>query len=220
MVEKEMDGVTEHEAFELNAFQKDALNELGNIASCHAVTSLAEMIGMTINIDVPTVDVVSIEDVEKEIVVEKIVAGIFVRLDGGLPGYLQVLFPESSALRLVDVLMCRAPGETTNIETEMEESALMETGNIIASSFCSAIADFFQFALMPTPPSFAFDMMGAMVENALIAMVQAQETEHIIMFKCDFQENENSVYGYILLFPRQDCLKDILSSLEASVVVK
>ncbi|MBN1763553.1 MAG: chemotaxis protein CheC [Methanomicrobia archaeon] len=34
-------------AFELNHFQKDALNELCNIASSHAVTSLAEMTGRT-----------------------------------------------------------------------------------------------------------------------------------------------------------------------------
>ena len=204
---------------ELNAFQKDALRELGNIASCHAVTSLAEMTGLTINIDVPTVDVVSIKDAEKKIEEEKIVAGIFVQLDGGFTGYLQVLFPEKSALRLVDTLMCRMPGETKSIETAMEESALMETGNILAASFCDAIADFLQFSLLPSPPSFAFDMMGAMVENAIIAVAQAQETEQIIQFKCDFkEETENEIYGYIMLFPRQGSLKDILSSLEVAVM--
>jgi len=202
---------------ELNDFQKDALNELGNIASCHAVTSLAEMTGVTINIEVPTVEVVSIENTEKLIRVEKIVAGIFVQLSGGFSGYLQVLFPEKSAFRLVDMLLGRMPGETKNIETEMEASALMETGNILASSFCSAIADFLQFALMPTPPSFAFDMMGAMVESAIVAVVQTQESEHFILLRCDFQEEErNAIYGYILLFPQQDSLKEILSSLEAA----
>ncbi len=204
--------------FELNAFQKDALNELGNIATCHAVTSLAEMTGVTINIEVPTVDVISIKDAEKKIEEEKIVAGIFLQLDGGFSGYLQVLFPERSALRLVDFLMCRMPGETKSIETAMEESALMETGNILATSFCDAIADFLQFSLLPSPPSFAFDMMGAMVENAIIAVAQAQETEQIIQFKCDFkEETENEIYGYIMLFPRHDSLKNMLSMLEAEV---
>ena len=58
---------------ELNAFQRDALRELGSIASCHAVTSLAEITGLTINIKVPTVEVVSIENTEKLIEAEKIV---------------------------------------------------------------------------------------------------------------------------------------------------
>jgi chemotaxis protein CheC len=204
--------------FELNAFQKDALNELGNIASCHAVTSLAEMTGLTINIEVPTVDVVSIEDAEKKMEVEKMVAGIFVQIDGGFSGYLLVLFPERSALHLVDILMGKMPGETKGIETEMEESALMEIGNMLASSFCDAVADFFQFSLLPTPPSFAFDMMGAMVENVMMVLAQAQETDHVILFKCDFhEETEDGIYGYILLFPHHDSLKKMLSMLEAEV---
>ncbi|MBN1762559.1 MAG: chemotaxis protein CheC [Methanomicrobia archaeon] len=202
---------------ELDPFRKDALNELGNIASCHAVTALAEMTGMTINIAVPSVDIVSITDTEKLLELEKIVAGNFIRLEGGFSGYLQVLFPERSALRLVDVLMCRGSGETKSIETEMEESALMETGNILASAFCSAIADFFQFSMLPSPPSFALDMMGAMIESAIIAVAQAHETEHVVLFKCDFEEEENGLYGYILLFPNAESLNNILSMLEATV---
>lgn len=201
---------------ELSPFMKDALNELGNIASCHAVTALAEMTGVTINIEVPTVEVVTIGDAAKLVEAERIVAGDMVKLDGGLSGYLQVLFPEQSAFLLVDALLGRAPGETKTIESEMEESALTETGNILASSFCSAIADLLQFTLMPTPPAFAFDMAGAMVEYAIIAVAQEHGTEHVILFKCDFQENVNEIYGYILLFPDPDSLKNLLSVLEST----
>ncbi|MGB2841897.1 MAG: chemotaxis protein CheC [Halobacteriota archaeon] len=204
--------------FELNAFQKDALNELGNIASCHAVTSLAEMTGVTMNIEVPTVDVVSIEGAEKKIAIEKMVAGIFVQLSGGFSGYLLVLFPEISAFSLIDILMGKMPGETKSIGTEMEESALMEIGNMLASSFCDAIADFFQFSMMPAPPSFSFDMMSAMMENLMVAMAESEKTEQVILFKCDFKdETEKGIYGYIMLFPHHDSLKNMLSLLEAEV---
>jgi chemotaxis protein CheC len=101
----------------------------------------------------------------------------------------------------------------------MEESALTETGNILASAFCSAIADFLQFSLMPTPPAFAFDMAGALVEYAIIAVAQAHGTEQVILFKCDFQENANEIYGYILLFPDPDSLKNLLSVLEVTAGV-
>ena len=193
---------------DLNDFQKDALNELGNIASCHAVTSLAEMTGMTMNIEVPTVDIVQLEDAKKLVGTDKSVAGLLLQLDGGFSGYLQVLFPELSAFSLVDILLGRMPGETKSIEAEMEESALMEIGNILASSFCDAIADFLQFSLLPSPPSFAFDMMSAMVENLMVIMAEAQKTEHVILFKCDFhEETERGIYGYIMLFPHHDSLK-------------
>ena len=203
---------------ELSTFQLDALNELGNIASCHAVTALAEMIGVTIEIAVPKVEVVAIEELQRLIDQDKIVAGILVELEGDLSGYLQVLFPARSAFTLVDMLMGRTNGDTKSIETDMERSALMETGNILASSFCSAIADFFHTTLMPTPPSFAFDMMGAMVENAIIAVAQMQMTDQIILFRCDFKDEEElTIHGYILLFPRFDAVKRILSVLRGMV---
>lgn len=220
MSEKEERGDLE---FGLNAFQRDALNELGYRASHHAVTSLAAMTGMTINIDVPSVDVVSMDDAKKLIDAEKKVAGLLLQLDGGFSGYLQVLFPERSAFSLVDILMGKMPGETKSIETEMEVSALTETGNILASSFCDAIADLLHFSLMPSPPSFAFDMAGAVVENVIIAVAQTQAqaqvtTERIILFKCDFKgETADGVYGYIMLFPHHEGLKSILSTLEAKV---
>ncbi|MHC1610229.1 MAG: chemotaxis protein CheC [Candidatus Methanospirareceae archaeon] len=206
---------------ELNAFQRDALRELANIASCHAVTALAELTGTTIDIEVPSVDVVRIGEVAELVEAEKIVAGNRVKLEGGFSGYLLVLFPEESAFLLVDSLLGRRPGETKSIgiEGEMEQSALAETGNILASSFCSAIADFLQFTLMPSPPAFALDIAGAMVEDAMVALVsEAREDEHVILFRCDFKdEKDRGIYGYIMLFPHQESLKTILSMLEERV---
>ncbi len=67
---------------ELNTFQKDALNELGYRASRHAVTSLEAMTGVTMNIEVPTVDVVPLGDAKKRIDADKRVAGLLLQLDG------------------------------------------------------------------------------------------------------------------------------------------
>lgn len=202
----------------LSTFQKDALNELGNIASCHAVTSLAEMTGMTLDIEVPTADVVPIAEAKKMIDAEKIVAGISIQLDGEFAGNMQILFPDSSAFAIIDILMGKMPGETKSIETDMEESALKEIGNILASSFCDAIADLLQFPLLPSTPSFSFDIMGAMMEDAIINVTQTKKSEHIILLRCDFKdENENGLHGYIMLFPQMDSLKTMLAMLEAQV---
>jgi chemotaxis protein CheC len=205
--------------FLLNAFHKDALNELGNIASGHALTAFSEMTSMPIDVEVPTVDVMRITDEKKQIAAEKTVAGICLRLDGGLNGYLEVLFPGKSALHLVDFFMGKMPGETKDIESKMEASVLMEIGNVLASAFCDAIAEFFQFSLLPSPPSLYFDELSALVERGMIAVTEANEPEsRIIRFKCVFQdENGNDIHGNILLFPHPKGLKNILSLLEAKV---
>ncbi len=213
-------GNRESGVFELTPFQKDALNELCHIASSHAVTSLAELTGTTFDIEVPTINVVPIKEVKYRIEAEKIVAGILIKVDGKYPGYMYILFPERSAFRLIDVLLCRMPGETRNIETEMEKSALMETGNIFASTFCDVVADCLNLTLMPSPPSFAFDMVGAMIDPALVAIAQAHETEHVILFKYAFHEEENGIYGDILLFPYLEGLKEGLSILERKISEK
>jgi chemotaxis protein CheC len=200
--------------YELNHFQNDALNELCNIASSHAVTALAEMTGMTFDIDVPSLNVVPIRDVKYEIGAEEIVAGVLIRFEGRFSGHVYIIFPERSAFHLVDLLLSRMPGETRSIESGMEESALMETGNILASAFCDAVADFLHFTLVPSIPSFAFDMVGAMIESALIDAVQAHETEHAILFKCAFHVEERRFFGYLLFFPHPDPLKVVLSMLE------
>ena len=208
----------EEEDLVLSPFQQSALNELGNIASCHAVTSLAEMTGMTLDIDVPTADVVSIAEAKKVIDAERIVAGISLQLDGEFKGNLQILFPEKSAFSIVDILMGKMSGDTKGIETDMEESALMEIGNILASSFCDAISDLLQFPLLPSPPSFSFNMMGTMMEDAIIAVSYTEKTEYIILLRCDFKgDSENGLCGYIMLFPQMDSLKAMLSMLEAQV---
>lgn len=48
-----------------------------------------------------------LKDVKQQIGSEKIVAGILIRLDGSFSEYMRILFPERSALALIDVLMGR-----------------------------------------------------------------------------------------------------------------
>jgi chemotaxis protein CheC len=204
--------------FELNHLQKDALNELCHIASSHAVTALAELTGMTFDIEVPQVHVIPIKDVKYRIAAEKIAVGILIKLEGSFGGCMYILFPKRSAFRLIDVLLCRMPGETSNIETEMEQSVLMETGNIFASAFCDAVADFLKLTLMPSSPSFAFDMVGALLDTALVKIAQAHETNHVILFKYAFQGVEDGFNGSILFFPQPNNLKEVLHILERKIL--
>lgn len=61
--------------------------------------------------------------------------------------------------------------ESKKLKRLIKLVAKRETGNILASSFCDVIADFFQFYPLPSPLSCAFDMIVAVVENASVAVV-------------------------------------------------
>ena len=200
--------------FELSQSQKDAFTEVCHIASSHAVTALAELTGTAFEIDVPSVMVVPIKDVKRRLKPEQLAAGILIRLEGKFSGYIHICFPERTAFQIVDILLCRMPGETKSLETETEQSALMETGNILASAFCDTVADYLKLDLMPSPPSFAFDMMGALIDSPIVAIAQAHETEHILLFKYAFHGKGDGIHGQMFLFPHPDGLKEVLSSLE------
>ncbi|MHC1635332.1 MAG: chemotaxis protein CheC [Candidatus Methanospirareceae archaeon] len=203
----------------LNDFQKDALREISNIGVCHSMTSLGEMIEAGIDIEMPVMEVLDVRRVKERLEPERIVAGILLRLEGEFSGYMHILFPEESALAIVDILLKRAIGETRreDMEREMEKSVLKEVGNILTSSFCNALSDFLNISFLPSTPSFALDMEGSMLENIIVAMVKREESEKIIMFRCDFEIRDKKIRGCILFFPSRCSLERILKIIEAKM---
>ena len=79
--------------------------------------------------NVPQVALVPIEDVPEFVGgPELVVVGIFLRVYGKAPSNILFLIPRESAFALVDTLLGRERGETTELDA-MDESALMEIGN-------------------------------------------------------------------------------------------
>ena len=49
----------------LSAIQADAIQELGNIGAAHAATTLSQMLGSTIEMSVPAINVVDLDSAGK-----------------------------------------------------------------------------------------------------------------------------------------------------------
>src|SRR5690625_488131 len=71
----------------LSNLQKDFLREVGNIAAGNATTAMAKLIDERIKMEVPSVKIVTINEL-MEIIggPEKLVVTIFFRIEGELPG--------------------------------------------------------------------------------------------------------------------------------------
>lgn len=197
----------------LTEFQLDALREMGNIGTSHAATSLSQLVGSPINITVPAIALEKIDHISNIISEEK-VAGVLLDIRDGdnIAGYLYTMFPEKSAFRIVDTLMGQPLGTTSGIG-EVEQSAVMEVGNILASSFCDALAEFLGIVLLPSPPCFVFDMADAIVENSLITI--GQVADDAIIFRTDLMDEQRIYDGYVIMFPNPEMLGRMLSILEA-----
>jgi chemotaxis protein CheC len=147
--------------------QLDALRELANIGSGTASTALSTMLGRSVDISVPSAVVLpmgeavgSIGNAEDD--VTGIVLGVFGDMDATV---LLLVTPEHGAL------MCAMLGVPA--DSEYGESALMEIGNIVGSSYINALATMTGMALEPTPPAIATDMLAAIVESVLATRASA-----------------------------------------------
>jgi len=193
----------------------DALREVGNIGTSHAATSLSTLVGSPINITVPSIKLVPINNVAG-ILNEAKVVGLLLEIknDEYAAGFLYNLFPESSALRIVDRLMGLDSGTTRELD-EMGQSAIMEVGNIISSSFCDAVADLLGVPLLPTPPNYVCDMADSILQSTLIEI--SMMTDDAIIFRTDLADDDHIFEGYVLYFPNPDTLDKILHIIDTKL---
>ncbi len=185
----------------LSELEIEALRELGNIGVGHAATSLSQLLGKTVEMNVPRVEITEISRVHEVIKADKVVAGVVAGLndiDKGLAGYLYIVFPDSAEKKIAEIMM---------IEEDMIDSALTEIGNILSSSFCNATAEMLGAILMPTPPDFARDYLIAIID-ALLAQLVAK-WDRVIIFDTQLKDESQSVNIEVILIPSEGLMEYI-----------
>src|SRR3954468_11804802 len=111
----------------LKDIQLDALREVANIGAGHAATALSQMIGETIMISVPTINVARLEDVPPQVAdPDEPVAPVLMHMMGDLTGRTLLVFPRRTALRLASMLLRRPETPDAEEFTEMDQSAIKE----------------------------------------------------------------------------------------------
>jgi chemotaxis protein CheC len=141
--------------------QLDALRELANIGSGTASTALSSMLGRSVDITVPNAFVLPMAEAVGAIgEPEAEATGVVLGVVGDMGASVLLLFTPNDAKQ-----MCRLLGVEAG--TEIGESALMEIGNIVGTSYINALASMTGMELEPTPPATATDMLGAIVQTVL-----------------------------------------------------
>src|SRR5258705_2059684 len=118
----------------LKALQLDALREVANIGAGHAATALSQMIGGTIMISVPTINVSRLEEVPPQISApEEPVAAVLMHMLGDLTGRTLLVFPKPTAVRRAE-LMLRPPARSAPGLGGIEHLRNKEAGHIPGSA--------------------------------------------------------------------------------------
>ncbi|MBQ8699676.1 MAG: chemotaxis protein CheC [Schwartzia sp.] len=195
---------------ELSPVQLDALREIGNVGAGNSATALSQIINHRIDMNVPQVSIVPITDVPDLVGgPDVMVAGVFLRVYGAAPSNILFLLPQDSAFYLVDMILGKPHGETKTLDF-MDESALMEIGNILAGAYLNALFNLTKLSLLPSIPALAMDMAGAILSVVLIQL--GQMGDHALVIETEFQADEDGIKGHFFLVPDPGSLDTILTA--------
>ncbi len=167
--------------------QKSAIQEIANIGTGNAATALSGMIGVSIDIEPPVLDIVPLgEATERVGPPERPIIGVLTPVVGDVPANILLAFSFEAAASLCGLLGC-------DPLSEMGRSALQEMGNILTSSYVTAIGQMVGLTLEPAPPAVAVDMLGAIVDGVLAyagmaedSVLFLQTSMHVEGAYCDF----------------------------------
>ncbi|NPV25945.1 MAG: chemotaxis protein CheC [Firmicutes bacterium] len=200
---------------ELSAMQIDALREIGNIGAGNAATALAQLLNRRINMAVPRISIVPFPKVPEAVGgAERLMVGVYLRVQGSAPGNILFLLPITNAYLLVDMLLGLPRGTTTALD-DMGQSVLQEVGNILAGAYLNALSMFTSLNMVPSVPALAVDMAGAILSAVLFQL--GEVGDHALLVETQFTENEIQVIGHFFLLPEPEALDTIMSGLGVNI---
>lgn len=191
----------------LSALQLDALKEVSNIGAGNAATALSMMIGKKVDMTVPSVNIVRLEDIVEENG-ECEVAGTVVRVLGDIAGNILLVFEKPTAENIIEKLV----GSKQSLESEMGSSVLCEIANIISASYMNAISQLTNLAMAPSVPAASYDMLGAILTTTFIE--SNQYDEYILDIETVFlDDTDENIGGHFYYIPMPGSLERILESI-------
>ena len=198
---------------DLKESQLDAMREVANIGAGHAATALSQMTNRTIMITVPRVNMRPLEDACDTVgSPDEVIAAILMHMMGDLTGRALLLFPQRSARTLCDFLLRREIGTTQDFG-EMEQSALKEAGNILASAYLNALSDFMGMMLVPSVPSLVIDLSGAVLTTAHLNFGHDRDYAFCVETSFRLEGATEPLGGHFLLLPDMASLRSIFDAI-------
>jgi chemotaxis protein CheC len=200
---------------ELNSLQMDVLTELGNIGSGNAATSLSNLVGKEIIINVPKVKILGFnEAVDFVGGPENLVVGVLIKLLGDIEGLILYIFEKNFVSTILNTFFGKKFDINIKLD-DMDESTLKEIGNIMASSYVNAIGSMTDLFIDISVPSICVDMAGAILSVPAIEF--AKLGNKVLFIDDSFSIGEDIIKSKMILVPEMDSLYLLFKKLGVDV---
>jgi chemotaxis protein CheC len=197
---------------DLSALELDALKEVGTVGAGHAATVLSSLLGQRVPMTVPKARLLPIAQAPEVVGgAEAEVVGVCLSVAGDAPAAILFLLPLPDGQTLVRRLLGEAAPDAITFNA-FERSALGEVTNILSGAYLQALSEFTGLLFSPSPPAFAHDMAGALLDAVLAEIGRAGE--YALLIETEFLPGEQGVKGHFFLVPDPEGLTTILQALE------
>jgi len=186
---------------ELDQSKRDILKEVANIGAGNAATAFSGMVGQKINMTVPKVELIEIQELPAitgdE---EEYIACIMINFSGEISGKILLVVDMKNVEKMLKLIFSTddLPGK------EMQNSALNELGNILSGAYLKAINDFTGLDLDQSVPAMAYDMAGAVLSSSVIDYSQTED--FILLLETEFLAGEEKIELFYFFIPEKDSL--------------
>ena len=196
---------------EMNSQHIDALREVGSIGTGNAATALSALLGCEVRIPLPEVQVLEFNDaVEKLGGFETVSAGIISSLSGEINGLMLALVQLDAINLILKHIMGKQIVSYDDL-TELEDSAVIEVGNILISSFVNALSGLSGVKIVPSVPQLTIDMQGAIITVPMAAY--GNQSDYIMLIGGSFLVEGKELPCRLLLAPDVRSLNYLLHRL-------
>jgi len=177
--------------------------------------ALAQLTGIPMQLSVSRVAALSLDEVPDLLGgVEAAVVALHLAVYGDGRGNILIAFETSSAGALLDAMVPGRAGASLlfpRAMSEMEQSGLLELGNILAAAYLNAVSHRLRRSLLPSVPCLAVDMAGAVTDYLLIEMTSGAAST--LVLQTELQDQDGAVIGSILMLPDPASLPGMLEAL-------
>ena len=190
----------------------DALKELGNIGSGHAITGLSKLLKKRVDISVTSVDLIPVKIIYNFFNgPESMVSVVYIEgYSEGFRGMMFLIFPHPESMRLVE-LATGEKRENDKVWDEYSLSVLKEIGNIMCGCYLNALASFVNKKIMHSVPQVSHDMLGAVMDSVLVDL--SMESDYALVLETEFTLGENECKGFLFFVPTAETLEMIFQSI-------
>lgn len=196
---------------EMDALAMDTLKEIGSIGGGNAATALSSMLNAKVNMALPEVQVLGFNAALNLLGdPEEVVAAIFVELSGELEGVMLFILTKEFADEIVQRMIGKTSVDLMELD-ELDTSVLTEIGNIVISSYITAMSSLSNVEVELSVPQFTVNMLGGILSVPIAVM--GQHSNRIMMIQGTFKIDGKAMDSNMLLVPDVKSLNVLMKKL-------